>query len=100
MPVVVGCWTLIVTGPAFGEQIMGMTGISKSRVSELCEELDEEVERFRNRPLEGAYPYVWVDATYLKARQDGRVVSTGWMPSYCKLMFAFHRECPMLRPAT
>jgi putative transposase len=55
---------------------LGMTGISKSRVSELCEELDEEVERFRNRPLEGPYPYVWVDATYLKARQDGRVAST------------------------
>jgi transposase-like protein len=56
---------------------LGMTGVSKSRVSELCEELDEEAERFRNRPLEGSYPYVfWVDATYLKARQDGRVVST------------------------
>ena len=55
---------------------LGMTGISKSRVSELCEELDEEVELFRDRPLEGAYPYVWVDATYLKCRQDGRVVST------------------------
>jgi putative transposase len=54
---------------------LGMGGISKSRVSELCEELDEEVERFRNRPLEGAYPYVWVDATYVKARQDGRVSS-------------------------
>lgn len=54
---------------------LGMTGISKSRVSELCEELDEEVERFRNRPLEGSYPYVWVDATYVKVRQDGRVVS-------------------------
>lgn len=54
---------------------LGMTGISKSRVSELCEELDGEVERFRNRPLEGSYPYVWVDATYVKARQDGRVVS-------------------------
>ena len=54
---------------------LGMGGISKSRVSELCEELDEEVERFRNRPLEGPYyPYVWVDATYVKARQDGRVV--------------------------
>src|SRR3712207_940108 len=51
---------------------LGMTGISKSRVSELCEELDEEVERFRGRPLEGSYPYVWVDATYVKARQDGR----------------------------
>ena len=54
---------------------LGMSGISKSRVSELCEELDEEVERFRNRPLEGTYPYVWVDATYVKARQDGRVSS-------------------------
>lgn len=37
---------------------LGMSGISKSRVSELCEQLDEEVERFRNRPLEGPYPYV------------------------------------------
>jgi len=55
---------------------LGMTGISKSRVSELCKELDEEVERFRGRPLEGSYPYVWVDTTYLKARQDGRVAST------------------------
>jgi putative transposase len=54
---------------------LGMGGISKSRVSELCEELDEEVERFRDRPLEGTYPYVWVDATYVKARQDGRVAS-------------------------
>ena len=56
---------------------LGMGGISKkSRVSELCKELDEEVERFRNRPLEGSYPYVWVDATYVKSRQDGRVAST------------------------
>ena len=52
---------------------LGMTGIGKSRVSELCEELDEEVTRFRGRPLEGPYPYVWIDATYVKARQDGRV---------------------------
>jgi transposase-like protein len=54
---------------------LGIGGISKSRVSELCEELDEEVERFRGRLLEGSYPYVWVDATYVKARQDGRVAS-------------------------
>lgn len=54
---------------------LGMSGISKSRVSELCEQLDEEVARFRHRPLEGPYPYVWLDATYVKARQDGRVVS-------------------------
>jgi len=55
---------------------LGIGGISKSRVSELCKELDEEVERFRNRPLEGSYPYVWVDATYVKSRQDGHVAST------------------------
>ncbi len=54
---------------------LGIGAISKSRVSTLCEELDEEVERFRGRPLEGAYSYVWIDATYVKARQDGRVVS-------------------------
>jgi putative transposase len=54
---------------------LGMGGISKSRVSELCEHLDAEVERFRGRPLEGSYPYVWIDATYVKARQDGRVAS-------------------------
>src|SRR5215211_344640 len=57
-------------------QALGMNGISKSQVSRLCEELDEEVERFRGRPLEGSYPYVWLDATYLKARQDGQLVST------------------------
>ena len=56
---------------------LGMSGVSKSRVCELCAELDEEVERFRGRPLEGPYPYyVWPDATYVKARQeDGRVAS-------------------------
>jgi putative transposase len=54
---------------------LGMEGISKSQVSRLCEELDQEVERFRGRPLEGPYPYVWLDATYVKARQDGRVAS-------------------------
>ena len=54
---------------------LGMGGISKSQVSRLCEELDEEVGRFRDRPLEGPYPYLWLDATYVKARQDGRVVS-------------------------
>ena len=55
---------------------LGMAGISKSQVSRLCEELDAEVERFRGRPLEGPYPYVWLDATYVKARQDGRVAAT------------------------
>jgi putative transposase len=54
---------------------LGMTGISKSQVSRLCQALDGEVERFRTRPLDGPYPYVWLDATYLKVRRDGRVVS-------------------------
>jgi transposase-like protein len=56
-------------------QALGMTGISKSQVSRLCQALDGEVERFRTRPLVGPYPYVWLDATYLKVRRDGRVVS-------------------------
>jgi transposase-like protein len=56
-------------------QALGITGISKSEVSRLCESLDAEVERFHTRPLTGPYPYVWLDATYLKVRQDGRVVS-------------------------
>lgn len=54
---------------------LGMTGISKSQVSRLCGEIDERVTAFLNRPLEGEWPYVWLDATYLKVRQDGRVVS-------------------------
>lgn len=54
---------------------LGMSGISKSQVSRLCEELDTEVERFRSRELTGSHPYVWLDATYVKARQDGQVVS-------------------------
>ena len=54
---------------------LGMTGISKSQVSRLCQELDEEVERFRSRPLEGEYPYLWLDATFVKTREQGRVVS-------------------------
>ena len=56
-------------------QALGMTGISKSQVSRLCQELDGEVERFRTRRLEGPYPYLWLDATFLKVRQEGRVVS-------------------------
>jgi transposase-like protein len=54
---------------------LGMEGISKSQVSRICAELDAEVERFTSRPLTGAYPYVWLDATFLKVRRDGRVVS-------------------------
>ena len=56
-------------------QAMGMTGISKSQVSRLCAELDDKVQTFLNRPLEGDWPYVWLDATYLKVREAGRIVS-------------------------
>ena len=54
---------------------MGGSGVSKSQVSRLCEEIDERVQTFLNRPLEGEWPYIWVDATYLKVRQNGRIVS-------------------------
>ena len=54
---------------------LGLDGISKSQVSRLCEALDAEIERFRTRKLDGPYPYCWLDATFVKARQDHRVVS-------------------------
>ena len=56
-------------------QAMGMSGISKSQVSKLCKEIDERVTSFLDRPLEGDWPYLWLDATYLKVRQGGRTVS-------------------------
>jgi transposase-like protein len=56
-------------------QALGMHGISKSQVSRLCAELDQEVERFRSRKLVGPYPYVWLDGTFVKVRDNGRVVS-------------------------
>jgi putative transposase len=54
---------------------LGMAGISKSQVSRLCEEIDERVNAFLERPLEGDWPYLWIDATYVKVRQGGRIVS-------------------------
>jgi putative transposase len=54
---------------------LGLDGISKSQVSRLCEALDAEVERFRGRRLDGAHPYLWLDATFVKVRDGGRVVS-------------------------
>lgn len=54
---------------------MGMTGISKSQVSRLCADIDERVQSFLNRPLEGDWPYLWIDATYVKVREAGRIVS-------------------------
>jgi putative transposase len=55
---------------------MGGSGVSKSEVSRLVEEIDGRVNAFLNRPLEGEWPYVWIDATYVKAREGGRIVST------------------------
>ena len=54
---------------------MGMSGISKSQVSRLCAEIDERVNAFLARPLEGDWPYLWIDATYVRVRQAGRIVS-------------------------
>ncbi len=54
---------------------MGMEGISKSQVSRLCGEIDERVQTFLSRPIEGEWPYIWLDATYIKARRDHHIVS-------------------------
>jgi putative transposase len=54
---------------------MGMDGISKSQVSRLCEDIDTRVNTFLDRPLEGDWPYMWIDATYVKTRQNGSIVS-------------------------
>lgn len=56
-------------------QAMGSSGISKSQVSRLCEEIDERVHAFLERPIEGDWPYLWIDATYVKVREAGRIVS-------------------------
>jgi transposase-like protein len=56
-------------------QAMGMSGISKSSVSKLCKEIDERVGAFLKRPLNGEWPYLWLEATYLKVRESGRIVS-------------------------
>ena len=54
---------------------MGLAGISKSQVSRLCAEIDERVKAFLSRPIEGLWPYVWIDATYVKVREGGRIIS-------------------------
>ncbi len=54
---------------------LGMSGVSKSQVSRLCAEIDERVQAFLGRPIEGDWPYLWIDATYVKVREAGRIVS-------------------------
>jgi putative transposase len=56
-------------------QAMGLSGIGKSTVSKLCRDIDERVNAFLDRPLSGEWPYLWLDATYLKQREGGRIVS-------------------------
>jgi len=57
------------------DKAMGMTGISKSQVCRLCTEIDDKISAFLERPLEGDWPYLWLDATYVKVRQNGRIIS-------------------------
>jgi transposase-like protein len=61
---------------------LGIEGMTKDRVSALCRALDEQVEAFRQRPLEGAYPYLWLDAKQVKVRDHGRVVSKALVVAY------------------
>jgi putative transposase len=61
---------------------LGIDGMTKDRVSALCRALDEQVEAFRSRPLEGAYPYLWLDAKHVKVRDHGRVVSKALVVAY------------------
>jgi putative transposase len=52
-----------------------MSGISRSQVSRLCVDIDERVNAFLSRPIEGDWPYLWIDASYVKSREAGRIVS-------------------------
>jgi len=61
---------------------LGIAGMTKDRVSAICRGLDERVTAFRERPLEGAYPYLWLDAKYVKVRDHGRVVSKALVVAY------------------
>src|SRR5918911_1826692 len=56
-------------------QAMGLSGIGKSTLSKLCKDIDERVNAFLDRPLQGEWPYLWLDAIYLKQREGGRIVS-------------------------
>ena len=61
---------------------LGVEGMSKDRVSAICRGLDEQVNLFRNRPLIGDYPYLWLDAKHVKVRDHGRVVSKALVVAY------------------
>ena len=61
---------------------LGVEGMSKDRVSAICRGLDEQVKLLRTRPLDGAYPYLWLDAKHVKVRDHGRVVSKALVVAY------------------
>jgi putative transposase len=63
-------------------QSMGLSGISRSEVSRICKDLDAEVGKWRRRPLSGKYPYLWLDATYVKVREGGAVISQAIVIAY------------------
>ena len=62
---------------------MGISGVSKSQVSRLCEEVDEHVNAFLQRPIQGEWLYIWIDATYVKVRQDHRITSVAVILAVC-----------------
>ena len=70
---------------------LGIHGMTKDRVSALCRELDERVEAFRRRPLEGEYPYLWLDAKQLRVRDRGHVRSKALVVAYA-VHSSGHRE--------
>jgi transposase-like protein len=61
---------------------LGIAGMTKDRVSALCRALDEQVALFRERPLEGGYPYLWLDAKHLKVRSGSHVRSKALVIAY------------------
>jgi putative transposase len=61
---------------------LGIEGMTKDRVSAICRGLNEQVDLFRHRPLEGAYPYLWLDGKHIKVRDHGRVVSKALVVAY------------------
>ncbi|MCA1698357.1 MAG: IS256 family transposase [Actinobacteria bacterium] len=63
------------------EQI-GIHGMTKDRVSALCRSLDDQVQAFRERPLEGAHPYLWLDAKVVKVRDRGHVYPKALVIAY------------------
>jgi transposase-like protein len=71
---------------------LGVQGMTKDRVSALCKGLDEQVEAFRSRPLEGEYPYLWLDAKHVKVRSGGHVRSKALVIAYTTTSYLTDRS--------